>query len=264
MNTTLYFISRVDSSSIILTIFYYIGIMACIASGYEKGKSDYHFPLLHMLLNCYAGGLLRDLFLLNTEIWFFSRKAIPELLVAIILSLAYSLIIKQIENTPKMSFAKIVISFLDILGLGSFISLGGDKALSLGFSKEIAIFSSYFTCCCGGLVANYNHPYAISSKSNLYYQAIAFLGCILYIYIPNGILICCFIGIFLLIPEININMFSAYYSTMQKLAVSKMTYEFFPKSSVLRRYKNSYYHSRSLCCAYPNKAFIIFHRIRLC
>lgn len=268
MNNIFFLTLSIDSSSPLLKLIYWLGLVACMAGGYKKGRPYYRIPLLHFILNSFAGGVIRDSFILHTKIWLLTADAIRDIIFVTVTGILYSTANEKISNPSIIRLNNYIISFWDAISLGDFVAIGVDKAFSLGYDNNIAIISGYFTACWGGVLANYLNPFVIFNVSTIYYHLITFIGCIIYCHYPNGCFICIFISVGLLIREINYSAIASY-----KHATNKVLFSSFQISKDISHFSDHLYNNLKYQTAnQPNfhnilnyqQLFITLHRIRLC
>ena len=255
-------ITVINSTDPTMVACYWLSLITCVAWGYEKGKKYYKVPLLHALLNCFAGGFLRDKIAIETDIWVFTVNAIPDICFVIAVCLIYSFIRNRIKDVRKINYIDIVISIVDVLGLASLVALSEDKAIANGCDTFMIIISGYLTCCWGGVVANYRSPRSILSKSNFYYHIVSLGGCIIYRFIPNGYLVSILIGMGLLLSKINYR--NVVLRNENEIICICIMHNVMHKIShiyhKIRRLKKT--HITNLFRVKNNRLFLIFHRIR--
>lgn len=260
--------SIITSSDRIMTIIYYIGLIACIAAGQKKSQAYHLMPLIFQIINSFGGGITRDLLCLHTKVWFFTAEAIPDIFFVFIVGSIYSLVIERVQsNTKAKEMNDTVIDVMDALSLGSFIAIGADKSFDLGFNLPTAIICGYVTGCLGGITANFMNPMVILTPLNLYYQIIALLGSTLYCHIRNGYLVCIFILFCLLTLKVEYGIIFTYSRlkllyTLTKIDVSARISSFrvFFARVAIRAKEGS---AMKKVARYPC-AYLAFHRLRIC
>ena len=257
----------ITSSDPIMTFIYYLGLIVCIAAGYEKGHTYLRFPLIFQIINSFNGGVTRDLLCIHTKAWFFTTEAIPDILFVLICGTIYALVSECVKNTKAKAINNSVIAIMDAISLGSFIAIGADKALDLGFTLPTAIICGYVTGCFGGLTANFMNPLAILTLPNLYYQVVALLGSILYCHMRNGYLACFSIAFCLLASKVDYAIIltynrSEYLYTLTKTNLSARicSVRAFFTNAVARA--TDYYYLKRVA-RYP-RVYLAFHRLRIC
>ncbi len=257
----------ITSSDPIMTFIYYLGLVVCIAAGYEKGRAYLRFPLIFQIINSFNGGVTRDLLCLHTRAWFFTNEAIPDILFVLIVGAIYAFVSERVKNTKAKAINDSVIDIMDAISLGSFISIGADKALDLGFSLPTAIICAYVTGCFGGLTAYFMNPKAILTLPNLYYQIVALLGSILYCHIRNGYLACFSIAFCLLASKVDYAIIltynrSEYLYTLTKINLSARICSlraFFANAAARA---TDYFYLKRVARYY--RVYLAFHRLRIC
>lgn len=172
----------------LLSIIYYLGILACSIQGSQKTYKH------HMLL-CFpasflaslGGGLCRDLFILLVFPVAFTKSSLPEIAIAICSSF-FCRICQQ--KYAIQNILKPFVTLTDALGLGTFIAIGIDRALESGTSPIVALCSGIITALGGGILSSLlcGQPIYKILSTNISYRIITILGAIIYIYsLTNGI-----------------------------------------------------------------------------
>ena len=134
-----------------LSAIYYFGLIACGIQGSEKScQQNDIFCLPASFLAALGGGILRDLFILAVYPVAFTKACILDISVALIAGALHHILLRK---NPPQKIAKLV-TILDSLGLGTFIAIGVDKALSLGSDPFIAICSGIITALGGGILSS--------------------------------------------------------------------------------------------------------------
>lgn len=245
---------------------YYIGMTACGASGSKKGGSNLLLILICIFLNSFGGGILRDAILLQTEIWALTPNAIPDIEFVCLIGIVTGVLCALNIRTINRIFDNVIFWF-DSIGLGSFISIGADKAFSFGCDTFTCIVSAYFTACYGGVLASICSGNFLFTTSILYYHFIVILGSTLYVYYPNGFIICLFTALCLLMEKINfMATFNYVWIIVTHICISThirqsiyslndRLYKFHDQLSIQHRFKK--------LLRMP-KVFIAYHRIRVC
>ncbi len=195
--------TTITSSDFVMNIIYWLALIPCISSGCAKGKRFFRYPLLHIIFNSTGGGWLRDTVLLATTPWVLTSQALPDLLFIITVGIIYSHVTEKILSEKAMQINSYVINFLDAIGLASFIAIGVDKAINLGFDAHYAIVSGYLTASAGGCLAYFMNPRALFTKENFYYHLVIFMNSILYFHLQNAYVNCVLIPLCLLIGHVN-------------------------------------------------------------
>ena len=262
-----FIIPIITSSDPIMSMIYWIGLIVCIAAGYTKGKNHSRIPFIHYLLNCFGGGITRDVIILNTTVWFFTVKATPDILFALIIGFIYALLMEYIQDEKAKTLNNCIISFLDYVSLGSFIAIGADKAFDLGYNTRTAIFSAYVTSTFGGVLANFLNPLANITTSNIHYHTIVFIGSTLYCHFHNGYIVCVIIPIIMQIGTINYTAIIKSNNTKLIICCSKISLD-----EIIRSFKLFFArtHKRTMNIAYLirnshyPRTYLALHRLRIC
>ena len=169
----------------ILNIIYYIGIASCGMQGakiaIQKQLNIYQL-LLCSFFSAFAGGLLRDMCLLNTYPIVFSISCVPDILIALSSALLY-----QQKLCSKKNIDLFII-LTDSVGLAQFITIGVDRSLSLKDSYELAAISGICTSLGGGFVSNSftNERFFKAIFSNMLYKLIDIVGTVMYVILKKN------------------------------------------------------------------------------
>lgn len=252
----------------IILFAYYFGIFSCAMQGAEKGKDDYYPPIHRYVLNSFGGGLIRDC-ILAVHPWIFTREALADLIFVILIGCIYSLFIHNLQKEYK-KFADIFVLFTDALGLGSFISIGMDKAFIYTNNTIVIILCGYITAIGGGILASEQSLAKIFQNSKtVIYHILTISCCCMYYLIKSelGLIIVTTI----LILFINLNISDICYLLFSP------TIRYKPYINVfIHNQKLVYYNTRMQRC-HPekiynkkclplnfSKRYLMFRRIRQC
>lgn len=197
LNTT------INSSDPIMEFLYWIGLIVCAAAGYSKGMGFMRIPILHFILNGFGGGMTRDAGVLHTTLWFFTLAAIPDTLFTVVAGILYTFVNENLRTERAHNVLSSFVNMLDALTVGSFVAIGADKALSLGYDIRTAIASGYVTATAGGVIANLMHPFAIMTPATIYYHSIVFIGSVVYCNMQNGYIVTLLIAMGLFAEKVN-------------------------------------------------------------
>lgn len=172
----------------LLSIIYILGMASCGISGSKKSYQlhGFFFCVPAVFFASHGGGLIRDLFILRVFPAAFSHECLPDILVALCSGVLYRTL--ALKRTSK-NVIEPLINMLDALSLGSFISIGVDKALALGASQITAFLSGTFTALGGGIVSSMlcGQPILEILTRNRAYRIVVILGATLYTHlVANG------------------------------------------------------------------------------
>ena len=165
----------------LLSIIYYLGIITCGIQGSKKSCQQHKgFCLPASFLAAMGGGMIRDLFILFVSPAAFTISCIPDDMIAICAGIIYRSFLQKYET--QNTFKQIVI-FTDALGVGTFIALGIDKALTLGATQDTALCCGIITALGGGILSALLCGQTINEvmTTNVAYRIITILGACLYI-----------------------------------------------------------------------------------
>lgn len=163
-------------------LIYFAGIAACGIQGAQKAKSNIaHLPHPTIVEFCsaFGGGLIRDIFLLNVYPAAFTVGCIPDIITALVAGTIY-LWLQKNKGIHKSLLHLIVVA--DACGLGTFIAIGADKAISLGASPSTVFLCSVATSIGGGILSALlcNISMSVVLGTNMMYRFVAVIGSILY------------------------------------------------------------------------------------
>lgn len=247
---------------------YYIGISSCAMQGAEKGKYDHCPPIHRYILNSFGGGLMRDCILLIYP-WLFTKEALADLIFVILVGCIYSFFIHKLQK-EYIKFVNIFVLFTDALGLGSFISIGMNKAFIYTDNIIIIIICGYITAIGGGILAS-EQPVAkiFQNSKTIIYHTLTILCCCMY-YLTKSDLSLIFVTT-ISILLINLNVLDVYY------LIFFLIIRYKPYIKVLIQYRNEFYYNtrmhknrapkiyskKYLPLIYP-KRYLVYRRIRQC
>ena len=156
---------------------YYIGILTCALQGTEKAteKAKY-FTVVIAYIASMGGGLLRDIFVLRTSPVAFTVECIPEAIICILA--AY-----YINSIKYLSLYYILLDICDAIGVGCFIVVGIDRAISFGAQQSFALVSGLLTALGGGITSSLicGSSFKKLFANNNQYRVIVAVGNIAYI-----------------------------------------------------------------------------------
>lgn len=166
----------------LLSIIYYLGIIACGIQGSKKSCQQYEiFCLPASFLAAMGGGMIRDLLILFVFPAAFTISCMPDVIMALCAGIIYRSCLQRYET--HNTFKQIVI-FTDALGIGTFIAMGIDKALSFGVAPITALCCGIVTALGGGILSALLCGQSIHEimTTNVAYRIITILGSFLYTY----------------------------------------------------------------------------------
>lgn len=163
----------------IFTLIYYLGLSSCSVQGMQKSAGKCFCTqsrYISALLSSFAGGLIRDVVILHTYPAVFTIACLPEITVVLITAFLYSSVSHNRENLELFSV------FTDSIGMGQFLTMGVDKALSFKDDFALAMLSGACTSLGGGIVASIFIGESIKQilLSNLSYRLFSIAGAVLY------------------------------------------------------------------------------------
>ena len=166
----------------LLSIIYYLGIIACGIQGSKKSCQQHKvFCLPATLLAAMGGGMIRDLLILFVFPAAFTISCMPDVMIALCAGIIYRICLQKYKT--HNTFKQLII-FTDALGIGTFIAIGIDKALSLDASPNTALCCGIVTALGGGIISSLLCGQSIHKvmTTNVAYRIITILGSLLYIY----------------------------------------------------------------------------------
>ena len=166
----------------LLSVIYYLGIIACGIQGSKKSCYQHKwFCLPTSFLAAMGGGIIRDLFILFVFPAAFTMSCMPDVTIALCAGLIYRLIP---ERNKVQNILRHLVILIDALGVGSFIALGVDKALSLGATQDIAFCCGIITALGGGILSALICGQTIREvmTTNVTYRIITISSTLLYLY----------------------------------------------------------------------------------
>lgn len=258
-----------DSNNIIISFIYYLGIASCAAQGAEKGKKNHYLLLFHCIINAFGGGFMRDVVFLNVHPWLLTPSAFPDLMFVGLIGLFYIYCV-LIHKTNNCQYHRIkgIVTITDIIGLGSFICIGIDKALTYSNNIFTIIACGYITAVGGGLLASLQPLTTIfKNKKIVYYHVVTVLGCFYYYYFRHSIylILITTIGLFIVSADYK-KMYTPFSFTILFTLVETRTTASvcFDRDSNNRRQKNNTYISSRNVYIKQSKIYLINKRIRQC
>lgn len=161
----------------ILNLIYYAAIASCGVEGARKGIQK-QLSIANILACSYlcalGGGIVRDIFILQTYPVALTNKSLPEIIISLVFGLLYW---KFDKYRKKLEIFSVV---SDAVGLSQFISIGAGKVRN---NNIVAALSAVTTALLGGAVVM-----AFSGEStkriilsNVPYRIITVVGAIVYI-----------------------------------------------------------------------------------
>lgn len=166
----------------LLSLIYYLGIIACGIQGSQKSCQLHKgFCLPVSFLTAMGGGIIRDLFLLSVFPVAFTAGCISDAMIALCAGIFHRVF--QHKNVIPKKFEHFVM-LSDALGVGTFIAMGVDKALTLGANQDIALCCGVVTALGGGILTSLLCGQSIFKvlTASIAYRIITILGTILYMY----------------------------------------------------------------------------------
>lgn len=165
--------------NIILKVIYYFGLVSCGIQGIQKAnKNRYSVPMcfLAAFLSSFAGGLIRDIWILHTNPVVFTFDCIPEIIIALGSAWIYS------QNLYKKKHIKLFIILTDSAGISQFLVIGSNKALLFKENYAFAVLSGVCTSLGGGIASSIFTGESIRQTmlSNLRYRITDIAGAIIY------------------------------------------------------------------------------------
>lgn len=166
----------------VYTFVYFLGIASCGMQGAEKMTRQSGRTSLSMLcagLNSFGGGFIRDVFLLSVFPVVLTPECLPDITVAMVAALLY---LNARQNCLTQNAVKWFTVIADAGGLGTFITIGVDKAIDLGTGTLSAILSGIVTSQGGGVAAAVfsGTPLLWALSTNVAYRLMAVGGVLLY------------------------------------------------------------------------------------
>ncbi len=161
---------------------YFFGIASCGIQGAQKAKSNklnIFYPPIIEFFSAFGGGLIRDIFILSVYPVAFTLECIPDIIIALISGTFY-LWLQNKRGIHKFLNQLIVVT--DACGLGTFIAIGADKAISLGASPFIVFLCGITTSLGGGILSSILCNTSIKEVlcTNKMYRFSAIIGAIVY------------------------------------------------------------------------------------
>lgn len=169
----------------IFTAIYLLGISACGIQGAEKAKqknTSFMQALMSMFFSSFAGGIIRDVFILRIWPAVLTIDSILDIMVAILSGSIYLLTSRNDKiNKAIKAFSKVA----DICGLGTFIAIGVNKGVSNHSAPFVVLVCGIVTSLGGGLISSLicNDTIKGVFASALKYRLLTILGTILYTYL---------------------------------------------------------------------------------
>lgn len=165
---------------------YFAGIASCAIQG-SNMSPDKNNPrtLILAILTAFGGGIFRDMLLLSVFPVVLTKACLPDILLAISTGLINDYFSQKTIQNQKTNW---LIILTDGAGLGTFISIGIDKALSLGAGQTLAFFCGIATALGGGITSSLlsGFPFHKVLTSNIPYRLITILGAFSYLYWLNS------------------------------------------------------------------------------
>ena len=154
-----------------IQLFYYLGLVSCGFSGAFKSIDGSKFKCLFTaVLNGFAGGITRDIFILHRFPALFSLAAIPDLLLALSAAIFFRLLYAKQRYRKRLLTAA---SLCDSVGVCTFLFIGFEAAI--GMSLAMRMFSAFTTATFGGLIAQKVNDKKVESPDVRYYAVIAWI-----------------------------------------------------------------------------------------
>ena len=260
-----------NSSNIIIQIFYVGGIISCAIQGAEKGKYKYSFPVLHYIANAFGGGFMRDVLFLKVHPWLFTLSALPDLAIVIICGLMYTYFFFVCKANKKLyDIATRLVTITDAFGLGSFICIGIDTAFRYSNNFLTVVVCGYVTAIGGGILASGKQFTKIfKSREAIRYHFVTLLGCSYYYIFKHSLFLVCFIATGLFFASIDYGILYRFYFYN---AITQCCKVFLPypvcynynRNNNLQNWKIT--NTAKWLSAYSerSKIYLIHHRIRQC
>ncbi len=127
---------------------YYIGILACALQGAEKAAAKAKFFVFAIVyISSMGGGLLRDLVVFRTTPVAFTLECIPEAILCVLAIHVFN----RMKYHPLLS---ILVEICDAAGVGCFIVIGVDRAISCGVNRYLVLLSGLLTALGGGITSS--------------------------------------------------------------------------------------------------------------
>lgn len=164
----------------IFLVIYFFGIASCGMQGAKRSQlHQANLTVSSTILNAFGGGLLRDVFVLGNHPALLTEGCIPDICVSL-MGAYYQQTSRFFPSGGKK--ASWFMTVADCLGLGTFISIGVDKAAVLEMRPEVAILSGIITALGGGVLASLLCGETILSvlKKSTMYRIITLIGTIMY------------------------------------------------------------------------------------
>lgn len=163
----------------LLTLIYLVGISSCGMQGEDKTKNKQFTCtkiVICILLACFAGGLVRDIFFLHTHPAILKISSLPDITIALVSAYVY--------RYNKSNFLFYFLIWADSLGLAQFIAIGVDKAINMDSSIFTTFLCGIVTALGGGIVSSIFCHESIKKtlSSNISYRLSAVIGTIIYMY----------------------------------------------------------------------------------
>lgn len=259
-----------DSNTIIISFFYYVGIISCAAQGAEKGKYEKHIPVLHYIANAFGGGFMRDAIILGVYPWILSTSAFPDLILVIIMGSLYTYCFHIWKADKKWyNVAKQLVTITDAMGVGSFIYKGMEAAFQYESNFFTTVACGYITAIGGGILASGKmFTIIFENRKTAYYHLVTLLGCCYYYIYRHSVSLVCFVAIGIFLTDFDYknlyllscrNVITAYPSIFLLYEpIYRKSNNYFQKQEVLKIEKKL-----GIYPIFP-KIYLVQHRIRQC
>lgn len=161
---------------------YFMGIASCGMQGAEKMvqfSNRTSSVICCAGLNSFGGGFIRDVFLLSVFPVVLTPECLPDITVAMVAALLY---LNARQNCLTHNVVKWFTVIADAGGLGTFITIGVDKAMDLGTGTLTAILCGIATSQGGGVAAAVFSGTSLlrALSTNVAYRLMAVGGVLLY------------------------------------------------------------------------------------
>lgn len=166
----------------LLSIIYYFGITSCGIQGSEKSRQKntfFCFPA--SFLASLGGGMFRDLFILSVFPVALTKKCTLDIAIALCAGVFYRILSQKHLLPHTFNY---FVTITDSLGLGTFIAIGINRALDLGYSQDIAFYCGVITALGGGILSSLFCGRSIHEilTTDMVYQIITVMGAFFYLY----------------------------------------------------------------------------------
>lgn len=163
-------------------LIYFFGIASCGVQGAQKAKSNIlsiSHPSIIEFFSAFGGGLIRDIFILRVYPVAFTLECVPDIITALASGTFY---LSPQKNKSIHKFLNKLTVVTDACGLGTFIAIGADKAISLGASPLIVLLCGITTSLGGGILSSMLCNISIKEVlcTNIMYRFSAIIGAIFY------------------------------------------------------------------------------------